>query len=119
MFNSGYEAARSLNIPKGHVLDLWYHEHYNIENFSDLSYQIGLKHIVVRNDMGGTTIIESKNNKSFGRDLSELGKCRIFTDKNEAEKSWLFLLDSIKTQFKKIIKAQGFKSRKKHPEKYI
>ncbi len=119
MFKSGFEARKSLTIAKGQTVDLWFHNNYTVEQFIELSYKSGLEKITIRHDSGGYTIIESKNNILFGVDLIDLNNCRIFTNAIEAEKSWLFLLDGIRGQFKKIMKAQGFVSRKKNPEKYI
>jgi hypothetical protein len=119
LFNSGHQALKTLKLSKGQETNLWIHKNYTINDIVELSYKPGLEKITVRNDAGGHTIIVSDNKSQFGHDLSEIIDYRIFTNKDEAEKSWLFLLDGIRRQFKKIMKSQGFKSRKKYPEKYI
>jgi hypothetical protein len=118
LFNSGHQAVKELKLQKGQEINLWFHKNYTLDDLPELTCKYGLEHIKVRHDSGGISIIEG-NRPYFGHDLSELGICRIFKNENEAKKSWLFLLDGIRRQFKKIMKAQGFKSRKKHPESYV
>lgn len=118
-FSSGHQAIKELKLSKGQEINLWIHKNYIIDDIIELSNTMGLEQITVRHDSGGHTIIISGNKNKVGYDLGDLFNYRIFNNKDEAEKSWLFLLDSMRRQFKQILKSQGYKSKKKFPEKYI
>lgn len=119
-YQNGYTACKELKLQKGNNITLYIHKIYNIETLvSDLTHRQGLEEIKVRHDASGFSIIESANHDKFGVDLSELSQYRIFTHKHEAERSWLFFLNSLNKQFKKILQQQGFKSKKKNPELYL
>ncbi len=119
-YQNGYTACKELKLQKGGTVILYIHKIYTLENLVvDLTYSKGLEEIKVRYDASGFSIIESLNHDKFGGDLSELSQYRIFTNKHEAERSWLFLLNNLKKQFKKILQQQGFKSKKKNPELYL
>lgn len=118
-FQNGFAACKELKLQKGNTVMLYIHKSYSLETLVLLTHSKGLEEIKVRSDAGGHTIIEASNQDKFGLDLSELAQYRIFTSKHEAERSWLFLLTMLKKQFKKILKQQGFKSKKKNPELYL
>lgn len=119
-FPNGYAACKGLHLAKGHSTILYIHKAYTLDSLvTDLTHRVGLERIKVRNDAGGMTIIEAENHDKFGKDLSELGSFRVFLKQEEAERSWLFMLNALNKQFKKILKQQGYKSKKKYPEKYL